>query len=189
MAGKNRQGKNEITLARALSKLGIASRTQAAEMIRAGRVGVNSRIVRSPVVWVDPKKDNITLDAEPLRQKKLIYLAMNKPVGVVTTRSDERGRGTVYDLLSNDSRWLFPVGRLDKDSSGLLLFTNDTRFGDKVTSPSGKVPKTYLVQVDKVLQPYDCRLMQSSFVLSDGTVLRPAKVTVDDGCKKDFRIT
>jgi len=179
MSGKKRLGTNQITLARALSKFGVVSRKQAGEVIRRGSVSVNARKVLSPDQWVDPKSDKVTVDGKPLRQQKLVYLVLNKPPGVVTTRSDELGRKTVYDLLPDDSRWLFPVGRLDKDTSGLLLLTNDSRFGDKITSPLTKVPKMYAVAIDKRLRPDDRKLMESTFTLRDETLLRPAVVSVD----------
>jgi len=189
MPSKKRTGKNQVSLARALSKFGIASRTQSAELIKQGRVSVNARIVRLPDLWVDPKRDKLTVDGESLRQQKLVYLVMNKPTGVVTTRVDELGRKTVYDLLPDDSRWLFPVGRLDKDTSGLLLFTNDTRFGDTVTNPLSKLPKTYAVEIDKSLRPDDLKKMQATFVLNDREVLKPAKVKVDKNNLRSFTIT
>jgi 23S rRNA pseudouridine2605 synthase len=189
MMSRKRTGKGQITLARALSKFGVASRKQSADLIREGRVGVNTRIVRSPDLWVDPKKDKLTVDGKSLRREKLVYFVMNKPTGVVTTRSDELGRKTVYGLLPDDSRWLFPVGRLDKDTSGLLLFTNDTRFGDKVTNPLSKVPKTYAVELDGPLSPEALGRMESIFELDDGTVLKPAKVKIDRNSSRSFHIT
>lgn len=188
MRRKRRLEKSQITLARALSKLGVASRKQAAGLILSGRVGVSGKIVRSPSLWIDPKQDKVTVDGKALRRQPLVYLVMNKPAGIVTTRSDELGRKTVYDLLPGDTRWLFPVGRLDKDTSGLLLFTNDTRFGEAVTNPLTRLPKTYAVEVDKPLRPDDHKLMESTFVLNDGTVLKPAKVIVEKNLRT-FRMT
>jgi 23S rRNA pseudouridine2605 synthase len=189
MRSEKRIGKNQVTLARALSKFGIASRKQSADLIKEGRVSVNARVVRSPDLWVDPKIDKLTVDGKSIRREKLVYFVMNKPTGVVTTRSDELGRKTVYDLLPDDSRWLFPVGRLDKDTSGLLLFTNDTRFGDKVTNPLSKVSKTYAVEIDKLLRPEALKKMEATFVLNDGEVLKPAKVKLDKSNQRSFSIT
>lgn len=189
MPARTRTGKNQVTLARALSKLGIASRKKAERMIRDGKVGVNSAVVRLPDVWVDLKKDRLSLEGRLLRREKPVYLVMNKPAGVVTTRSDERGRKTVYDVLPPDSRWLFPVGRLDKDTSGLLLFTNDTRFGDRVASPSSTIPKTYRVEVDKPLTEEDRTKMEREIILGDGTRLKPARVSSNESGRRVFSMT
>ena len=176
MPSRTRQGKNQITLARALSKLGIASRSQAAELVKLGKVKVDGKTARSPDVWIDLKKERIALDGNLLRSEGKIYLAFNKPVGVVTTRSDELGRKTVYDFLPKDLPWIFPIGRLDKDTSGLLLLTNDTRFGEQVTNPLEKVPKKYEVRLDKPLSQSDIRMLESPMRLDDGTELKPAFV-------------
>lgn len=136
-------------LARVISKLGVASRTQAARWIAEGRVGVDGRVQRDPERPTDASRERITLDGEPLGARAFRYLAMNKPRGYVTTASDERGRATVYALLADaDLPWLAPVGRLDKASEGLLLFTNDSAWAARITSPDTHVHKTYHVQVD-----------------------------------------
>jgi len=178
MSSRARQGRNQVTLARALSKLGIASRVQAQALIRDGKISVNGRIVRSPLVWVDPREDRISLAGKPVQKTERVYLALHKPCGVVTTRSDERGRKTVYDLLPEGLDWVFPVGRLDKESSGLLLLTNDTRFGESVTNPTLKIQKVYAVQLDRALQEADRKRMESGMTLSDGTRTLPASVSV-----------
>jgi len=137
-------------LARVLSKLGICSRTQAADAIRAGRVAVNARIVRDPEHPTDSVRDRIVLDGRDVRASERIYLMLNKPRGYVTTASDERGRETVYDLLGDANLpWIAPVGRLDKASEGLLLLTNDSEWAARITSPATKVDKIYHVQIDK----------------------------------------
>jgi len=140
-------------LARVLSKLGICSRTQAQVLVRAGRVRVNGRIVRDPEASTDGARDRIAVDDEEVSAREKIYLALNKPRGYVTTASDERGRETVYDLLSTaktaaDMTWLAPVGRLDKASEGLLLFTNDSVWAARLTDPAAHLDKTYHVQID-----------------------------------------
>ena len=139
-----------IGLARALSKMGYCSRSQAAVLIRAGRVTLNGRIVRDPEIPVRMPQDRIEVDGSPLDKTPAIYLVMNKPRGVVTTASDEKGRETVYDLLEPGLPWVGPVGRLDKASEGLLLLTNDSEWAAKITDPASHLDKKYHVQVDCV---------------------------------------
>src|SRR3984957_19331501 len=129
-------------------------------MIRAGRVRLNARVCCDPETPTRIERDKIVVDDLPLEPAKNIYLMMNKPRGIVTTASDEKGRGTVYDLLenmqsrsaedgsANDSRnWVAPVGRLDKASEGLLLLTNDSEWGARVAAPETHLNKTYHVQI------------------------------------------
>ena len=180
MISKQRRSRGQVTLARALSKLGLTSRSQAAELIRAGRVAVNGEIVRRADRWLDPKTDNIAVDSAIARPAARRYLMMHKPAGFVTTRSDERGRKTVYDLLPEEFSRCFPVGRLDRDSSGLLLFTNDTRFGDYVTNPSTKMPKTYLVRLDAVMNDASIKRLEKGLATSNGIKYLPARVSKTD---------
>lgn len=141
-------------LARVLSKLGVCSRSQAQALVRAGRVRVNGRIVRDPETPTDGARDRISVDGEEISAQEKIHLALNKPRGYVTTASDERGRETVYDLLKSagttdvDTTWLAPVGRLDKASEGLLLFSNDSVWAARLTDPASHLDKTYHVQID-----------------------------------------
>jgi 23S rRNA pseudouridine2605 synthase len=137
-------------VARALSKLGYCSRSQAAELVRSGRVSVNGRRVTAPESPVRDESDRIAVDGSPVQPHKRIYLAMNKPRGVVTTASDEKSRRTVYDLLPAAQSWVGPVGRLDKASEGLLLLTNDSQWAARITDPESHVEKTYHVQIDRV---------------------------------------
>jgi 23S rRNA pseudouridine2605 synthase len=139
-----------IGLARALSKLGYCSRSQASGLIRAGRVSVNGRIAQDPEHAVRLPVDRIEVDSLTLRQAAAIYLVMNKPRGLVTTASDEKGRATIYELLDPEWPWVGPVGRLDKASEGLLLLTNDSEWAAKITAPSSHLDKKYHVQVDCV---------------------------------------
>ena len=139
--------KPRVTLDRILSRAGIASRSTTREWISNGRVKVNGRIVRDPDHWIVTGKDTVHFDGRPIRAEKKLYIALNKPTGVVTSHGDSRSRPTVYDYLKKLDRWVFPVGRLDMDTSGLLILTNDTEFGDRLLSPDSKIPKTYYVKV------------------------------------------
>jgi len=137
-------------LARALSKLGFCSRAQAAQLIRKGKVRVNGAIRRDPETPVHVAKDRIEIDGQRIAASEKIYFALNKPRGLVSTASDEKGRDTVYSLLSRDLPWVAPVGRLDKASEGLLLLTNDTQWAARVTAPETHLDKTYHVQVGRI---------------------------------------
>jgi 23S rRNA pseudouridine2605 synthase len=138
-----------VSLARALSKLGHCSRTQAQVLIVEGRVRVNGRVRTDAALRVDLEGDRITVDGRPVARREGVYLMLNKPRSLVTTASDEEGRATVYDCLAGeDLPWLAPVGRLDRASEGLLLFTNDTRWADRVLSPDSHLDKVYHVQVE-----------------------------------------
>src|SRR5262249_40297844 len=131
------------TLDRLLARAGACSRTQARAAIAAGRARVNGVVVRDPDAWVDLVRDRVLLDGEPLRARQRAVWMLHKPVGTISTRSDERGRPTVYSLLPAGLDWLAAVGRLDLDSSGLLLFTNDSLLANAITSPGSKLPKVY----------------------------------------------
>ncbi len=130
--------------------MGYCSRSQASVLIRAGRVTLNGRIVRDPETPARMPQGRIEIDGSPLDKTPAIYLVMNKPRGVVTTASDEKGRETVCDLLEPGLPWVGPVGRLDKASEGLLLLTNDSEWAAKITDPASHFDKKYHVQVDCV---------------------------------------
>lgn len=140
-------------LARVLNKLGVCSRTQAQELVRAGRVRVDGRVVCDPETPADAQS-RIEVDGAPVSAARKVYIALNKPRGYVTTANDEQGRDTVYALLQDavpaggDARWLAPVGRLDKASEGLLLFSNDSAWAARLTDPVTHVDKVYHVQID-----------------------------------------
>jgi 23S rRNA pseudouridine2605 synthase len=138
-------------LARALSKLGFCSRTQAAALIEAGRVSVDGRVLRDPERPTLVGCERITVDGVEIEAATRVYLALNKPRGLIVTASDERGRDTIYPLLASaQTRWLAPVGRLDRASEGLLLVTNDSAWAARITDPASRIEKTYHVQVDGI---------------------------------------
>lgn len=137
-----------VSIARALSKLGVCSRADGERLVMAGRVRVNDRIVREIGARVDPDRDLIEVDHAPVVKRAPVYVALNKPRGLVTTRDDPQGRATIYECLQDDALpFLGPVGRLDKASEGLLLLTNDTQWANRLLDPASHVDKTYHVQV------------------------------------------
>jgi 23S rRNA pseudouridine2605 synthase len=163
-------------LARALSKRGVCSRTQAAEWIRAGRVRVDGRIVRDPEFPTIAGRHRISVDEQELDATAPLYLVLNKPRGLVTTARDEHDRDTVYTCFDNANLpWIAPVGRLDKASEGLLLFSNDPAWAARITDPATGPDKRYHVQVDR--RPDDDTLAAiEDGIASDGEHLRAKSV-------------
>ncbi len=188
MITKHRSSRAQVTLGRALSKLGVSSRSQAARILESGRVSVNGEVVKDADVWLDLRTDKIALDGIAARPREKRYLVMHKPAGVVTTRSDERGRKTVYDLLPPMHVGCHPVGRLDRETSGLLFFTNDTAFGEFITNPSKKIPKTYRVLLEAPMGDHDSERLERGMTLENGTRYLPARVQRSDG-KNAYLIT
>jgi 23S rRNA pseudouridine2605 synthase len=137
-------------LARALSKLGFCSRSQAALLIRDGKVRLNGTSPRNPETLVRLGVDRIEVEGRRVESAEKTYLMLNKPRGIVTSAADEKGRDTVYSLLPKNVEWIAPVGRLDKASEGLLLITNDSEWAARVTDPATHLDKTYHVQVGRV---------------------------------------
>lgn len=136
-------------IARVLSKRGVCSRSEAERRVRAGRVRVDGRVVRDPEFGVPLDAAGIEMDDRAILAVEHRYLMLNKPRGLMVTAQDERGRDTVYRCLEDaDGGWLAPVGRLDKASEGLLLFSSDPAWAARITAPATKLPKTYHVQVN-----------------------------------------
>jgi len=163
------------TLERVLSKAGVGSRTEARSWIHAGRVTVNGTATRNPDQWVDMKRDSVRFDGKPLETRERVYVLLYKPAGYLTTYKDPKGRPTVYDLVKDVGTFLSPVGRLDLDTSGLLLMTNDNRLAERVTNPESHVPKTYLVTASPALSDAQLQRLRGGLELSDGPT-RPAQV-------------
>jgi pseudouridine synthase len=186
-------------LERLLSKAGACSRVEARALVRAGRVRVDGRCVRDPARRFDSGV-RLELDGQPLAAARPRYLALHKPRGCVTTRRDPEGRPTVYDHLAGVGAHVVPVGRLDRETSGLLLFTNDTRFAEHVTDPRAHVPKTYRVEARPRLGEEALERLRAGLQLSDGPT-RPARVeklgergpvtrfllTIDEGRNRQVR--
>jgi 23S rRNA pseudouridine2605 synthase len=166
-----------VQLHRALSKLGWGSRGQAWDWIRAGQVRVDGRVVTDPLAWVDLDRQRVTRNQEEAPAAAPLTLALHKPRGTVTTRSDERGRPTVYDLLPPGLPWVFPAGRLDADSEGLLILTNDAQLAVRLTDPAHHIPKIYRVTINGDPTEEDLKRLRDGIELHDGPTL-PAGVHV-----------
>ena len=136
---------------------------------------VNGRVVENPDQWIDFDRDRILFDDKPLKPKERVYILLYKPTGYLTTFKDPEGRPTVYDLIADVDTFVSPVGRLDLDTSGLLILTNDTQFAERLTNPDHKVPKTYLVKCADLISDEALERLRQGVELSDG-VTRPAVV-------------
>jgi 23S rRNA pseudouridine2605 synthase len=169
--------KGPLSLARALSKFGVCSRREAERWIDEGRVAVNGEVVHAPVRRIDPRQDVVTVDGIRVGDETArVAVALHKPAGYITSRTDPGGRLTVYELIADLDRWVFPVGRLDKDTSGLLILTNDHRLGHRLTDPEHHVPKTYHARVRGVPGVEVLKALADGVPLGDGTTSRPAVV-------------
>ena len=167
----------KIGLARALSKMGFCSRSQATKLVLAGRVQLNGARRRDPETPVRLERDRIEVDRTAVTAGSKIYLMLNKPRGVVTSASDEKGRQTVYSLLSPEIPWVGPVGRLDKASEGLLLLTNDSEWAAAVSDPHSHLDKTYHVQVNSLAGELLAQKLVTG-ISADGELLRAKRARV-----------
>ena len=163
------------TLDRVISKAGLGSRTEARSWIGSGRVRVNGKVVQTPDHWVDLDADRVSLDGKPLRKEDSRYILVYKPKGYITSYKDPEGRPTVYDLIPDLGQFVGTVGRLDLDTSGLLLLTNDNDLAEALTNPDHRVPKTYLVKASTLLSDEQLDQLRRGVDLSDGPT-RPALV-------------
>ena len=175
------------TLERVLSKAGLGSRTDARKWIGAGRVRVNGKLIQTPDHWVDLERDRVTLDGKPVRAQERRYILLYKPEGYITSYGDPDGRPTVYDLIAGLGIWAVPVGRLDQDSSGLLLMTNDTQFAERIMNPDFKVAKTYLVKCSTRLSEEEIERLRKGVELVDGPA-RPAIVNRVRDSERDTQL-
>jgi len=163
------------TLDRVLSKAGLGSRTEARSWIGCGRVQVNGKLIQTPDHWVDIERDSVTLDGKPLEKRELRYILLYKPKGYLTTYKDPDHRPTVYDLLPGIGQFVATVGRLDLDTSGLLLLTNDNALTEGMTNPAYKIDKTYLVKASTLLSDDQLAQLAKGVELDDG-ITAPAIV-------------
>jgi 23S rRNA pseudouridine2605 synthase len=175
---KGVHGSRRVGLARALSKLGYCSRSDAFDLIRAGRVQLNGATRRDPEAPVHLEKDRIEVDGRRISAAGSVYLMLNKPRGVVTTASDEKAQQTVYAFLGPDSTWVAPVGRLDKASEGLLLLTNDSEWAARVLAPATHLDKTYHVQIGRVADQKLLAAIARGVRTEDGEFLRARSVRI-----------
>ena len=161
-----------------LASAGVASRRASETMIQEGRVAVNGKVIRELGTKIVPGKDQVTVDGKPVQpEEKLVYLLMNKPAGYITTAKDTHNRPTVLDLVADVPYRVFPVGRLDYETEGLLLLTNDGEFAYRMTHPKFKMMKTYVAVVQGVLTPERLDMLQNGVQLEDGRT-GPAKVRI-----------
>ena len=158
-----------------ISKAGLGSRTQARSWIHARRVQVNGQVIENPDHWIDFDRDRVEFDGKPLVVLAKTYLLLHKPAGYITTFKDPDGRPTVYALLADVATFVSPVGRLDLETSGLLIMTNDTQFAERLTNPEFHVPKTYLVDCEGQLADQELQQLGRGVQLNDGPT-RPARV-------------
>ena len=167
-----------MRLQKYLATCGVSSRRGAEELIKQGRVQVNGEIVTEMGVQIDEERDRVTFDGQAVApEKKMVYILLNKPVGYVTTVSDDKGRNTVMDLVADIPVRIYPVGRLDYDTEGLLLMTNDGDLTYRVTHPKNQVEKTYVAEVTGNIT-MNTLLQLRNGVMLDGVKTRPAKVEV-----------
>jgi 23S rRNA pseudouridine2605 synthase len=174
---RDKESRN-VGLARALSKLGYCSRSQAGVLVRAGRVRLNGATRLDPEAPVRLEHDRIEVDRRVVGPEAKLYLMLNKPRGVVTTASDERGRDTVYSYLSEGLPWAAPVGRLDKASEGLLLLTNDSEWAARISDPETHLDKIYHVQAGAVIGEALLESMLKGIQTGNGNLLRAKSARV-----------
>jgi len=175
----------EERLQKVIAGYGIASRRAAEQMMRDGRISVNGVVMTQPGVKVDASRDEIRVDGGLVSGDAVnrVYLILNKPPGYVVTLKDPQKRPIVTDLLKDVPERVFPVGRLDYDSEGLLLLTNDGDFSQKIQHPVFKVPKTYMVKVRGTLTGRELEALREGVMLEDGT-FKPLSVRIDKNNRK-----
>lgn len=180
MPRPNAPSEGTVSIPRGLSKLGVCSRAEGVRLVEAGRVRINGRVVRDTALRITPERDLIEIDGAPIVRAERVYLALNKPRGLVTTRDDPQGRATIYECLKGAPLpFVAPVGRLDKASEGLLLLTNDSRWSAKLLDPSSHVDKVYHVQVRGMLDEATVARVEAGVVERDtGEQLKVKRISL-----------
>jgi pseudouridine synthase len=167
-----------MRLQKYMALCGVASRRASEELIKNGQVQVNGKVVLEMGTVVDPDKDRVSVDGKTVRpEKKKVYIMLNKPVGIVTSLKDEKGRTVVTDLIEGVDERIYPVGRLDSDTSGLLLLTNDGELAFKLTHPSKRIFKKYIAIVEGLPNKGELERLRNGIKI-DGRVTSKAKVKV-----------
>lgn len=184
----NQQRLGKVFLERALSKLGIASRTQTREWIEAGRISVDKRIIKDPRYLLVPETADICLDGVKLKPSQGIILMLHKPKGYVTTKSDEKSRKTIYDLLPKEYHHLHAVGRLDMATTGLLMLTTDTQLSNYLTDPVNGILRTYVVVVRGLITE-ESALQLIQGIKDDGEILKAKQVTLRKVSQRESHVT
>ena len=177
MLNKNHRQHLSHNIIRTISKSGFCSRKQALELVMAGKVKINGKTVVDPGHKVRDS-DHILVNEKPLPKKEKRYILLHKPAGYITTRKDELGRPTVYDFIKDINDWVFPVGRLDLDSEGLLIFTNDSKFGNLLTEPRYKISRTYEVLITGQITPKEIEAILSGIDIGRGEKIEPISLRI-----------
>lgn len=180
-----------LRLDKVLANLGFGSRKEIKKIVRSGQVSVNGQVVKTPDMHVWPYRDKVEVDGNEIVYREFIYLMMNKPQGVLSATEDAFGK-VVIDLLSPEHRAFdpFPVGRLDKDTEGLLLLTNDGKLAHKLLSPRKHVPKTYFAKIEGEVTKDDCDAFSKGIVLEDGYKTLPGNLkTIKTGSESEVEVT
>ena len=171
-----------LRLDRFLSEAGVASRRELKAIIRSGRVIVNGSIIRNPETKINSDEVSVSIDGKPVYMQGRVVLMLNKPAGYVTSTNDPKER-TVMELLPQEYRELFPIGRLDKETEGLLLFTNDGDLGHRIISPRHNVEKEYFAVTEGQVDDSDVAAFAEGILLRDGTECLPAELRpAENGC-------
>jgi 23S rRNA pseudouridine2605 synthase len=185
---KKQTGTGRVVLERALSKLGLASRAETRLWILEGRLTVDGKVVKDPQALVVPEKSQFALDGKELTPQKNTLVLLHKTKGTITTRSDEKGRKTIYDLIPPCLRSLHPVGRLDMHTTGLLLLTNDTKVSSYLTNPEHKIRRVYIVSVKGFVTEEDVDLLTKGIV-DEGELLQAEAIKIRKASRRESHLT